>query len=384
MKIERIGIMTGGGDCPGLNSVIRAVVRTASRSYGWKVLGIEDAFNGLIDLQYRSPRGNTWLNEDAMDELISRGGTCIGTSNRADPFRFPVETDGVLHEADVFERVLENFRQLELDALVSVGGDGSMRIAQMAIERGLPNIVGVPKTIDNDLGSTDATFGFDTAVNVATEAIDRLRDTAESHDRVMLVEVMGRNAGWIALHAGLAGGAHAILLPEIPYSLEPVAAQIRRRRIAGHPYSIIVVAEGARPIAGTESVLEKRDVGAMARLFGAAARVAEGLHDLIKLELRYTVLGHLQRGGSPTAFDRILGTRYGEQAVHLVARGEFGKMVALRGDHIVAVPIAEAIAAPKLVTPDNQLLQTARSLGVIFGDEPDVCADIPSLAPRGA
>ncbi len=382
MKIERIGIMTGGGDCPGLNSVIRAVVRTATRVYGWKILGIEDAFNGLIDLNYRSPQGNTWLTEDSVEDLISRGGTCIGTSNRSDPFRFAAEKDGVLQETDVFERVLENFKKLNLDALVSVGGDGSMGIAAKAIERGMPNIIGVPKTIDNDLGSTDATFGFDTAVNIATDAIDRLRDTAESHDRVMLVEVMGRNAGWIALHAGLAGGAHSILLPEIPYNLEPVAAQIRRRRVTGRPYSIVVVAEGARPVAGTESILEKRDIGAMARLFGAAARVAEGLHDLIKLELRYTVLGHLQRGGSPTSFDRILGSRYGEQAVHLIARGDFGKMVALRGDQIVAVPIAEAVAAPKLVTPDHPLVQTARALGVIFGDEADVRADIPSMAPR--
>ncbi len=382
MAIERIGIMTGGGDCPGLNSVIRAVVRTATRGYGWKVLGIEDAFNGLVDLNYRSPRGNAWLTERDVDDLVARGGTCIGTSNRSDPFRFPVERDGEWREEDVFERVLENYKSLNLDALVSVGGDGSMDIAAKAVERGLSKIVGVPKTIDNDLGCTDTTFGFDTAVNIATDAIDRLRDTAESHDRVMLVEVMGRNAGWIALHAGLAGGAHAILIPEIPYRLEPVAAQIRQRRIAGRPFSIIVVAEGAHPVEGGESVLSKREVGAMARLYGAAARVAEGLDELIKLELRYTVLGHLQRGGSPSAFDRILGSRYGEHAVHMIARGEFGRMAALRGSDIVSVPIADAVSDPKRVTRGHPLVRTARSLGIIFGDEEQTRADFPSLAPR--
>ncbi|MEZ4220984.1 MAG: ATP-dependent 6-phosphofructokinase [Polyangiaceae bacterium] len=382
MKIQRIGVMTGGGDCPGLNAVLRAVVRTATRQYGWQVLGIEDAFNGLIDLDYRGPNGNRWLDQDSVEDLIRRGGTFIGTSNRSDPFRFPVQRDGNLVEEDVFDKVLENYKQLGLDALISVGGDGSMGIASKAIARGMTNIVGVPKTIDNDLGSTDTTFGFDTAVNVATEAIDRLRDTAESHDRVMLVEVMGRNAGWIALHAGLAGGAHAILIPEIPYQLEPIAAKIRERRVTGHPYSIVVVAEGARPLAGVESLFGKREVGAMDRLFGAAARVAEGLHAMIKLELRYTVLGHLQRGGSPTAFDRILGSRYGEQAVHLIARGQFGHMVSLRNGEILSVPIADAVTEPKRVTPTDPLVQTARSLGVVFGDEEIKRADYPSLSPK--
>ena len=369
MAIKKIGIMTGGGDCPGLNPVIRAVVHTAIKTYGWKVYGIEDAFNGLRDLDYRSPHGNLWLDENAVEHLVRKGGTILGTSNRSDPFHYVVEEYGKKVEKDVFDQVLENWKRIGLDALISVGGDGSMRIAQQSIQRGLTNIVGVPKTIDNDLSATDYTFGFDTAVNIATDAIDRLHDTAESHDRAMLVEVMGRDAGWIALQAGLAGGAHAILIPEIPYRLDPIAEAIRRRRLSGHPYSIIVVAEGARPQAGEVSTLGKKELGAMRRLFGAAARVADGLSQKIKLELRYTVLGHVQRGGSPSSFDRVLGTRMGEEAVHLVARGEFGKMVALRGTQIVSVPIAEAVGEPKRVDPNSPLIRTARSLGVVFGDE---------------
>jgi ATP-dependent phosphofructokinase / diphosphate-dependent phosphofructokinase len=384
VTIKRIGIMTGGGDCPGLNAVIRAVVRTATRQYGWEVLGIEDAFSGLVDLSYRSPRGNVWLDDERVEDILSRGGTILGTSNRSDPFHYVIEKDGIKSEIDVFDRVLENWKTMELDALISIGGDGSMAIAKLAMDRGLTQIVGVPKTIDNDLGATDVTFGFDTAVNIATDAIDRLRDTAESHDRVMLVEVMGRHAGWIALHAGLAGGAHAILIPEIPYRLEPLAAAIRKRRLAGHPYSIVVVAEGAKPHGGEVSVLGKKELGAMERLFGAAARVAEGLSRQIKLELRHAVLGHIQRGGSPSSFDRVLATRYGEQAVHLVARGELGKMVALRNNQIVAVPIAEAVGSTKRIEPGDPLVLTARALGVVFGDEDDSPDRYPSVLPEAA
>ena len=370
MAIRNIGIMTGGGDCPGLNPVIRAVVKTAAR-YGWRVLGLEDAFSGLVDLDYRSPHGNRWLDDAAVRMIHTRGGTILGTSNRSNPFAFPVKAaDGTVSEQDVFDRVLDHWRRLDLDALISVGGDGSMAIAQQAIDRGLTNIVGVPKTIDNDLGATDATFGFDTAVGTATAAIDRLRDTAESHDRVMLVEVMGRHAGWIALHAGLAGGAHAVLIPEIPYRLAPIARAIEARRAAGQPYSIVVVAEGAVPAEGEPSFLAERESGGMRRLFGAAGRVAEGLAHLVELDLRATVLGHIQRGGSPSNFDRVLGSRFGEAAVHLVAKGGFGRMVALRGNDIVDVAIRDAIGQQKLVDPSGQLVRTARSLGVVFGDEP--------------
>jgi len=367
MSIKRVGIMTGGGDCPGLNPVIRAVVKTGVRQYGWEILGIEDAFSGLIDLDYRSPHGNRWLTEADVRDIHVRGGTILGTSNRSDPFKYAVERDGEMIEVDIFDRVHENFRSLGLDALVSIGGDGSMRIAQQCIDRGLTNIVGVPKTIDNDLGATDYTFGFDTAVQVATDAIDRLRDTAESHDRVMLVEVMGRDAGWIALQAGLAGGAHAILLPEIPYRIGPIVDMIRSRQQAGMPYSIIVVSEGAKPHGGEVSTLGPREAGAMVKLFGAAQRAAMALGEHIALDCRVTVLGHIQRGGTPSNFDRVLGTRFGEAAAHLVAAGDFSKMVALRGLDIVHVPLREAVGTEKRVDPDGQLVRTARSMGVCLG-----------------
>jgi len=366
--VRKIGIMTGGGDCPGLNAVIRAAVKVGVGRHGFEMLGIEDALSGLVDLEYREPNGNRWLEPRDVRQILARGGTILGTSNRSDPFRFVVKDEaGKLHETDVSDRVIENARKLGLEGVISIGGDGSMRIAQKFIEKGLP-MVGVPKTIDNDLGCTDQTFGFDTAVGVAMEAIDRLRDTAESHDRVMLVEVMGREAGWIALEAGMAAGADAILLPEIPYRLEPVVRMLERRRGHGQKYSIIVVSEGAKPAGGAASVVEHR-AGAMPRLQGAAQRVADGLSQLIDADMRVTVLGHVQRGGSPSAFDRILGTRFGHAAAELVARGEWGKMVALRGGDIVSIPIIDAIRTPKLVDPGSQFIEAARALGVSFGDD---------------
>jgi phosphofructokinase-like protein len=365
---RKIGILTGGGDCPGLNAVIRAAVKVGVDKHGLEVLGIEDALSGLVDLEYREPNGNRWLRARDVSQILTRGGTILGTSNRSDPFRFVVkDAGGVAHETDVSDRVLANARTLGLEGVISIGGDGSMRIAQRFLEKGLP-MIGVPKTIDNDLGSTDQTFGFDTAVGIATEAIDRLRDTAESHDRVMLVEVMGRDAGWIALHAGMASGADAILLPEIPYRLEPIARTIEKRRSEGQKYSILVVSEGSRPAGGEASVIERK-AGAMPRLAGAAQRVAEGLSQLIDADMRVTVLGHVQRGGSPSSFDRILATRFGHAAAELAARGDWGKMVALRGDAIVSGPISDAIRKPKLVDPGCQLVETARALGVAFGDE---------------
>jgi 6-phosphofructokinase 1 len=364
---RKIGILTGGGDCPGLNAVIRAAVKVGVEKHGLEMFGIEDALNGLVDLDYREPNGNRWLAPRDVVQIISRGGTILGTSNRSDPFRFVVKDAQGVRETDISDRVVENARKVGLEGIISIGGDGSMRIAQKFIDKGLP-MIGVPKTIDNDLGATDQTFGFDTAVGIAMEAIDRLRDTAESHDRVMLVEVMGRDAGWIALHAGTATGADAILLPEIPYRLEPVAAMIERRRARGQKYSIIVVSEGAKPVGGDTSVVERK-AGAMPRLQGAGQRVAEGLSQLVEVDMRVTVLGHVQRGGSPSAFDRILGTRFGHGAAELAAKGAWGQMVALRGNDIVSIPIADAIREPKLVDPDCQLVQTARSLGVTFGDE---------------
>ena len=367
MSVKRVAIITGGGDCPGLNAVIRAVVLTGKERYGWEIFGVEDALSGLIDLDYRSPNGNRWLELRDVRGLLARGGTMLGTSNRSDPFRFVVkEEDGTERETDVSDIVMQNYRDLELDALISIGGDGSMAIAAKFLDKGM-NIVGVPKTIDNDLGSTDQTFGFDTAIGIATEALDRIRDTADSHDRVMLVEVMGRHAGWIALHAGIAGGADAILLPEIPYRVQAIADMIKTRRAKGKNYSVIVVAEGAKPAGGEVSVM-KAELGAMPRLIGAAHRVAAALDELVDADMRVTVLGHIQRGGSPSTFDRVLATRYGVAAAELVDSEDFGKMVALRADQIVTVDLRDAVAAPKLVDPDAQIVRQARQLGVSFGE----------------
>ncbi len=367
MSIKKVAVMTSGGDCPGLNAVIRAVVHVGCERYGWEMLGIEDAFNGLVDLEYKSPHGNVRLDTDAVRGIFARGGTILGTSNHSDPFNFVVKDEhGRKRTIDVSDRVMENFTRLGLDALVSIGGDGSMRIAQRFAELGM-KIVGVPKTIDNDLAATDQTFGFDTAIGVATEALDRLRDTADSHDRVMLMEVMGRDAGWIALTAGMAGGANVILLPEIPYDPGKIAEVIRDRARHGKNYSLVVVAEGAKPDGGEASIGE-RELGAMPRLMGAAQRVADALSTRVDADMRVTVLGHIQRGGSPSAFDRVLATRYGVAAAELVAEEQFGKMVALRGGEIVTVDIAEAIAEPKRVDPASQIVQQARAVGISFGD----------------
>ncbi len=358
--------MTGGGDCPGLNAVIRAVV-LKSLKLGWKVFGIEDATEGLIDLDYRSPFGNRWLGPEHVDQILTKGGTILGTSNRSDPFRYVVEQDGKKVETDVSDRLVANYKKLELDALISVGGDGSMKIAQQLGELGL-RVVGVPKTIDQDLGATDYTFGFNTAVQTATNAIDRLQDTAASHDRVMMLEVMGRNAGWIALFAAMAGGAHVCLIPEIPYRIGPIVEAIKGRRKSGAPFSIVVVAEGAKPHEGEQSLAGPQELGAMPKLFGAAFKLAAALEPHLKLDVRVTVLGHIQRGGSPTQFDRILGTRFGAAAVDAVAAGKFGHMVALRTPTIELVPIDEALANERRVDPVGQLVQTAKDVDICFGD----------------
>jgi 6-phosphofructokinase 1 len=362
----RVGIMTGGGDCPGLNAVIRAAVKVGVSRHQLSFLGIEDAFSGLIDTSYKSPHGNIELGLRDVAEILPRGGTILGTSNRCDPFAFAVERGGRTALEDVSREVLENFRALGLEALISIGGDGSMRIAKRFFDLGMP-IVGVPKTIDNDLAATDVTFGFDTAVQIATDAIDRIHDTAESHDRVMLVELMGRDAGFIALTAGLAGGAHAILIPEIPYRIEPIVARIRERRERGSPYSVIVVAEGAKPAGGEQSVIG-HEKGGMPRLAGAAHQVAAAIEPHVGHDVRVTVLGHLQRGGTPSAFDRVLATRFGHHAADLVAERAFGRMVALRNNEIVSVPLDAAVSQEKRITEDSQLVRTARALGVVLGD----------------
>jgi ATP-dependent phosphofructokinase / diphosphate-dependent phosphofructokinase len=361
-EIKKIGISTGGGDCPGLNAVIRAVTYTAITEYGWEVIGIKDSFGGLIYPDQIMP-----LTIDVVKDILDKGGTIIGTTNRGNPFHWEkVKKDGTVEIVDYSDRVMENAEHLELDALIVVGGDGTQKIALGFQEKGL-NVVGVPKTIDNDLSATDTTFGFDSAVRTATEALDKLRSTAESHHRVMVVEMMGRHSGWIALHSGLAGNAQFILIPEIPFDIELVAKKLNDRREHGDKYSIIVVAEGAIPKGGTESAMGKKPDGTIV-LGGIGHKVGDALSDLTKLEVRTLVLGHLQRGGSPTEFDRILGSRYGEAAVRLIAKGQFGYMVALKGTAITAVPIQEAVGETKKIYPEGTLVKVARSLGICFGD----------------
>jgi 6-phosphofructokinase 1 len=362
MSSRRIGVLTGGGDCSGLNAVIRAVVKTAIVQYGWQVVGIEDGFEGLL-----LNRARQLLLEDVRG-LLPRGGTILGTTNRGNPFAYRVRVDDHYETRDLSDQAVTNFHALGMDALVVIGGDGSLKIALELIAKGLP-IVGVPKTIDNDVMGTDATFGFDTALVTATEAIDKLHTTAESHHRVMIVEVMGRHAGWIALQAGLAGGADAILIPEIPFSYEPLGAIIEQRERMGRKFSIIVVAEGAAPTGGQEVYQEGSGAGTAPRLGGVGAAIAAELARRTGSEIRTLVLGHLQRGGSPSPFDRLLATRFGAAAVHLIERREFGKMVALHGWRVASFPIADAVARQKRVPPDGELVRTARDMGVVFGDK---------------
>jgi len=359
--MKRIGVLTGGGDAPGLNAVLRAVVRTAEQVYGAEVVGILDGFKGLLDCQFRHLCGPD------VRELIRMGGTVLGTTNRDNPFACPGDNPGdtpVDRSADV----LENARRAGLDALIIIGGDGTLRIAADLGLQGL-NVVGVPKTIDNDLASTDYTFGFWTAIDTATEALDRLRDTAESHHRVMLLEVMGRHAGWIALHAGIAGAADMILIPEIPYDPHSVAKTVVRCQERGRASSLLVVAEGAMPRGGELAVVAVDSTTGVKRLGGAAERLARELEALTRCDVRVTVLGHLQRGGSPVAFDRILASRFGEAAVHVAMAGRFNRMIRLADGCIEDVDLHEAVREIKLVDPGGGLLKSARALGIAFGDE---------------
>jgi 6-phosphofructokinase 1 len=352
--MKRIGILTGGGDCPGLNAVIRAAARTLIRDHHMEVVGIQLGFEGLLT------RAIVPLTLDSIRGILPKGGTLLRTTNRGNPFEYPAAGGGV---EDRSGEVVENIHDLGIDGIIAIGGDGTLKIAQRLSDVGIP-MVAVPKTIDNDLAATDYTFGFHTAVAVATDAVDRLHTTAESHDRVMILEVMGRNAGWIALYAGLAGGADIILVPEIEYRPEEIVRSIRERQSEGAKFDIIVVAEGAKRMGGEEAYLDK----ATRRLGGIAYQVAADIQQFIDLEIRVTVLGHVQRGGSPIAFDRILASRFGAAAADLVAQGKFGRMVAVRADEIISVPIADAVSRPKYVDPNGQLVGTARSLGISFGD----------------
>jgi phosphofructokinase-like protein len=361
-RVRRIAISTGGGDCPGLNAVIRAVVKTAINEYGWEVLGIEDGYDGLLG--YEGARVRLLTLADVQG-ILPRGGTILGTSSRSNPFAMSVTIGDQLHIVDRSQEAVDRLSQLGVDVLVAIGGDGSMKIANRLQALGV-RLVGIPKTIDNDLQATDLTFGFDTALQTATEAIDKLHTTAESHHRVMIVEVMGRHAGWIGLEAGIAGGADVILIPEIPYELEACCEKIAERNRSGSRFSIVVVAEGAMPVGGQPHYVDTGPGGGR-RLGGIGPHLAQQMAMAARVETRATVLGHLQRGGAPSAFDRLLGTRFGVAAVHLIARGGFGRMVALHGQDIVDVPIEDAIASLKLVPPDGELVRVARGLGISFG-----------------
>jgi ATP-dependent phosphofructokinase / diphosphate-dependent phosphofructokinase len=359
---KRIGILTGGGDCPGLNGVIRAVTLHARESFGWDVLGIRNGFEGLYEEEYVE------LGHHNVRELLARGGTMLGSSNRANPFAYPVKLpDNRTEIHDVSQRCMTNLAKLDLQGLIVVGGDGTMSFAQKFIAKGATRIVGVPKTIDNDLEATDYTVGFQTAVEVVVEAIERLHTTAESHERIMIVEVMGRYAGWIALTAGLAGGAHAVLIPEIDFDAERVLAAIHHRHGRGVSYSIIVIAEGAKPKGGSHAVLVAGDATKQEKLGGAAQRLAEYIGARSEYEVRTTVLGHVQRGGSPCAFDRELATRFGVKAVDLIADAKFGHVAALENGKLVAKPIETAVKKLKLVDPQGELARTARCVGIELG-----------------
>jgi 6-phosphofructokinase 1 len=358
----KIAISTGGGDAPGLNAVIRAVV-LSSMQRGWMVYGIQQGFGGLLgDAQIVPVTGET------VRGITHLGGTILGTTNRGNPFAWPVkQPDGSMGEVDRSDEVVAAFRRLGLGAMIVVGGDGSLKIAQRLCDKGVP-IVGVPKTIDNDVRGTVITFGFDTAVNTATDAIDKLHSTAESHQRVFVVEVMGRHAGWIALNSGLSGTADVILIPEIPFDLGKVCDKILERDLTGQHFSIVVVAEGARPLGGAEVFQEGRTAGAVARLGGIGERVAQAIAERTGKETRSVVLGHLQRGGSPTTFDRLLALRFGAAAVRAVEEKKFGQMVALDPPSIVTVPFHVALEGHTGVPLDHDSIQTARDLGISLGD----------------
>ena len=364
--IKRIGILTGGGDAPGLNAVIRAAVKATILQHGWEVLGILNGFDGLLadDADAVMPLGYA-----SVSGLLPRGGTILGTSTRGNPFEYPLppDADGAVRTVDASDRLVRRLRALEIDGLVVIGGDGTMRIAWRLSQLGV-RVVGVPKTIDNDLRATDRTFGFHTAVRTAVEAIDRLHTTGESHHRAMILEVMGRNAGWIALHSGIAGGTDVILIPEIPYSMERIAEKLERRRARGSRFATIVVAEGAHPTDGQQSVVAKARPGSLKRLGGAGIVFAEGLETAYDIETRVTVLGHVQRGGTPEPTDRLLATRFGTTAIELLATGRWGHMVALKGTEIEAVPLAD-VQGERLIDPSrSQLVATARAIGISFGD----------------
>lgn len=360
--MKRIGILTGGGDAPGLNAVIRAVVKTAINEFNYEVLGIERGFDGFLD-----DEGITPLDINSVRGILPRGGTILGAANRGNPFARKVVREGREVIEDVSDRVIEKINELKLEALIVVGGDGTLKIGEELFEKGVP-VIGVPKTIDNDVNGTEVTFGFDTAINIAMEAIDRLHTTAESHHRVMILELMGRDAGFIALHAGVAGGADVILIPEIPFDLDSVCRKVQDRINTGRLFSIMAVSEGAKPKGGEQVYRTEGDGVYVARLGGISNRVGKFVEENCNTEVRVTVLGHIQRGGTPTAFDRWLATRYGASAVRLAAAGGFGRMVSLQNARILDVALKDVLRIPKRVNVDGDAIQTARGLGICIGE----------------
>jgi len=358
----KIGVLTGGGDCPGINAVLRAVVKTASGEYGGKVIGFLDGFRGLVLNKYIP------LTPAEVMGILIRGGTILGSSNRDNPFNFRTVKNGQVIYEDLSGQVLQNIQKHVLDCLLVIGGDGTLGCTLDFMKKGL-RAIGIPKTIDNDLNGTDLTFGFMTAVDTATDAIEKLHTTAESHHRIMVLEVMGRYAGWIALKSGIAGGADVVLIPEIPFNLGRVAKKIQYRKKEGKTFSIIVAAEGARAENG-DHVVQRRVEGSPepVRLGGIGQKVAAELEEMTGDEARVTVLGHLQRGGKPSAFDRILATRYGAAAVHLAEEKKFGRMVSLQGETITSVPLEKGVAKIKTVPPEGELVLTARNIGIEFGN----------------
>ena len=351
--IHCIGICTGGGDAPGLNAVIRAAVKSAILKYKWKVIGIPDGFDGII-----CPERSRELTLKDVSGILPRGGTILGTTNRGNPFCYKTVENGQEVVRDISDEVIANSKKLGIEATISIGGDGSMKIALDLFKKGMP-IVGVPKTIDNDLCATEVTFGFDTALHTATDAVDKIHTTAESHHRVMVVEVMGRDAGWIALEAGIAGGAHIILIPEIAFSIEKICQHLAAREKYGKRFTIMVVAEG---------IQLPEEMRHMSRTFSVGNMIGDAIAIMSHKEVRVSVLGHIQRGGSPSPYDRILGTRFGVGAVELIAAGGFGKMVCLQQECIRAVTIADAVGKLKTVDPAGEIVRAARAIGIGFGD----------------
>jgi len=359
---KRIAVLTGGGDCPGINAVIRAVAKKAILEYDLEVLGIEDGYHGLVNNKYRR------LAYNDVSGILTLGGTILGTSKIANPYRYPVGKDKTLEFRDLSKAAIKNIKKLGVVCLVCIGGDGTLGIAHKLHRDGL-NVIGVPKTIDNDIRGTDITFGFDSAVAVATEGIDRVHTTAQSHHRVMIVEVMGHHSGWLALHSGIAGGGDIILIPEIPYDVKIVVKTVKQRAKKGKKFSIVVVAEGAKPIGG-EVVIQRivKESADPVRLGGIGFVLAKQIENETGIETRTVVMGYLQRGGSPTPFDRVLATSLGTKAMELMRNGEFGYMSAIKGSKLIKFPLDKVAAGPKTVPPAYPLIQSARSVGTCFGD----------------